>query len=48
MNLALTVAWFFIAGALAREYRRRSNQANHPNVASAGASPGVRKNHSMS
>ena len=40
MNLALMVACFFIAG--------RSNQANHPKVASAGAAPEVRKNRSMS
>ena len=26
MNLAFTVGWFFVAVALAREYKKRSNQ----------------------
>jgi AAA family ATP:ADP antiporter len=32
LNLAFTVLWFFIAAALAREYRKRSHQPAGPEV----------------
>jgi len=34
LNLAFTVIWFFIAAALAREYKRRSHQPPRPDVPS--------------